>query len=420
MQPHDLTSPLLRCLQDRGFIHQCTDLSELDELCSAQSITGYIGFDLTADSLHVGSLVQIMLLRWLQHFGHKPLVVLGGGTTKIGDPSGKDSSRAMLGFDTIESNKQAISTLLKGFLDTSSDKENTCILVDNASWLDSLSYVEVLRKVGPCMSINRMLSFDSVKTRLEREQNLSFLEFNYMILQAYDFVELAKRYGCCLQLGGSDQWGNIVSGIDLGRRLCKTPLYGLTAPLLTTASGAKMGKTANGAVWLSEQKLSAYDFWQFWRNIEDEDVGRFLKLFTTLPLDRIAELESASGRAINDVKIILANEVTALCHGEEKAETAQRASHQAFAKSQLDDSLPSVNCDSAHLGQEGILLTHLICQLGFSGSNSQARRLIDSGAVKLNDVLVSENNLKVVTATFSGANSIKLTVGKKKIGVLRK
>ena len=407
-------SALLQCLHERGFLYQCTEPEALDALAASDKLTAYIGFDLTADSLHVGSLVQIMLLKWLQVHGHRPVVVLGGGTTKIGDPSGKDSARKMLNYEKIAENKASIKKIFEHYLGVD---ENKRVIVDNATWLDYLSYVELLRDVGPHFSVNRMLSFESVKSRLDREQNLSFLEFNYMILQAYDFVELAKRYGCQLQMGGSDQWGNIVSGIELGRKITKKSLYGLTAPLLTTSSGAKMGKTADGAVWLSQEKLPAYDFWQYWRNVEDLDVVRFFKLFTLLPLEEIQTYEKFSGGAINEAKVRLANEVTTLCHGQEAAQRAEQTAKDTFTSGGMGVALPSLDL-ARYAQEEGVLLTRVLCDLGFSQSNSEARRLILAGAVKLADGKVEEVGFVLKQDDFAQSEKLRLTVGKKKIAVL--
>ena len=354
-------SPLLDCLVSRGFLHQCTDLEALDRSLIEQPVVAYIGFDATSDSLHVGNLVQIMLLRWLQHFGHKPIVLLGGGTTKIGDPSGKDSARKMLTQEDIQHNMNGLRKVLGSFLRFGDATSDAC-LVDNAEWLDALGYISFLRDVGAHFSINRMLTFESVRMRLEREQPLSFLEFNYMILQAYDFIELYKRFGCSLQLGGSDQWGNIVSGIDLGRRILQKPLYGWTAPLLTTASGAKMGKTAQGAVWLAEEKLPVYDFWQFWRNVDDADVAKFLRLFTDIPLETIDAMVQEGGQAINQAKETLADAVTTLCHGSDKAQVAKQTAHDTFVSAGIGSDLPSLELSQADL-EQGVLITKVLTDL---------------------------------------------------------
>jgi tyrosyl-tRNA synthetase len=408
----DGLAPLISCLQDRGFLHQCTDLAGLDQAMQTKPIVAYIGFDATSDSLHVGSLVQIMLLRWLQKFGHKPIILLGGGTTKIGDPSGKDTARKMLTEQDISANMAGIRSVFSQFL-TIGDGPSDAVVVNNADWLDQLGYISFLRDVGAHFSINRMLTFDSVKSRLDREQPLSFLEFNYMILQAYDFIELHKRYGCSLQLGGSDQWGNIVSGIDLGRRVLQAPLYGWTAPLLTTASGAKMGKTAQGAVWLSEHKLPVYDFWQFWRNVDDQDVAKFLKLFTELPLEDIDAMTAVQGQALNEAKVCLADAVTAMCHGHDKAQAAKKTAADTFAQSGLGADLPTVTLSHADLA-EGVALTKLMVDCGFAPSNSAARRLIQGGGVRLGDAKITEIDQMVTQADFDQASELKLAVGKKR------
>jgi len=413
----DNLSPLLQCLIDRGHLHQCTDLDGLDRAAKAGIVTGYIGFDCTADSLHVGSLIQIMMLRRMQQQGHRPIIVLGGGTTKIGDPSGKDEARKLLSDDDIAANMAGIRRNFERFL-TFGDGPTDAILVNNAEWLDSLAYIPFLRDVGRHFSVNRMLAFDSVKLRLEREQPLSFLEFNYMILQAYDFVELARRYGCVLQLGGSDQWGNIVSGTDLGRRLLNRDLYGFTSPLLTTASGAKMGKTASGAVWLSADRLSAYDYWQFWRNTEDADVGRFLRLFTDLPLDEVARLDALGGAEINEAKKILANLATTLAHGEAAAAEAAETARRVFEEGSLGAALPTVEIDAALLDQ-GIAAFELFALAGLAASKGEARRLIKGGGGRLNDqVLVSETQA-ITLGDLSPDGSLKLSSGRKNHIIVR-
>ncbi|MCB2048143.1 MAG: tyrosine--tRNA ligase [Novosphingobium sp.] len=397
-------SSLLRLLDERGYIHQLTDAEGLDKLAASQIVPGYIGFDATAPSLHVGSLVQIMMLRRLQQSGHKPIVVMGGGTTKVGDPSGKDESRKMLTSETIADNIASIRTVFERLL-TFGDGPTDAILVDNDEWLSQLSYIDLLRDVGPHFTINRMLTFDSVKLRLDREQPLTFLEFNYMILQAYDFRELALRYDCRLQMGGSDQWGNIVNGIELGRRMEGRELFGATTPLLTTADGSKMGKTAAGAVWLNEAQLPGYDFWQYWRNCDDRDVGRFLRLFTDLPLDEIARLESLEGAQINDAKVVLANEVTRLCRGEEAASSAEETARQTFAGGVGTD-LPVLD-----LPVEGMTIAAACTAIGFTASNGEAKRKIAEGALWLDDAKVTDPN--------APATPGKLRLGKKKHGVLK-
>ena len=398
-------SDLMRVLEERGYIHQVTDHGALDQLAAKQIVPGYIGFDATAPSLHIGSLVQIMMLRRLQQCGHKPIVVMGGGTTKIGDPSGKDESRQMLTPEGIDQNIATIRTVFERLL-TFGDGPTDAIMVNNDEWLSALGYVELLRDVGPHFTINRMLTFDSVRLRLDREQPLTFLEFNYMILQAYDFVELARRYDCRLQMGGSDQWGNIVNGMELGRRMEGRELFGLTTPLLTTADGAKMGKTAAGAVWLNEDALPAYDFWQYWRNSDDRDVGRFLRLFTDLPLDEIARLESLEGAAINDAKVVLANEVTKLVRGEVAAKAAEATARETFAGGGAGDDLPTLS-----LGADGMRIGAVLTELGFTASNGEAKRKLAEGAVKLDGETVSDPGHVVEVA--DGA-SIKLSLGKKK------
>ena len=404
------TSDLMRVLEGRGYIHQTTDAGALDALAAKQVVPGYIGFDATAPSLHVGSLVQIMMLRRLQQTGHKPIVVMGGGTTKIGDPSGKDESRKMLTAADIDANIAGIRTVFERLL-TFGDGPTDAVMVNNDEWLSELGYIELLRDVGPHFTVNRMLTFDSVKLRLDREQPLTFLEFNYMILQAYDFVELARRYECRLQMGGSDQWGNIVNGMELGRRMESRELFGLTTPLLTTADGAKMGKTASGAVWLNEEQLPAYDFWQYWRNVDDRDVGRFLRLFTDLPLDEIARLEALEGSEINAAKELLANEVTALVRGREAAEGAAQTAAQTFAGGGMGDDLPE-----ATVPPEGMPIVAACTALGFTASNGEAKRKVAEGAVKLDDEKVSDPRHQV---TLGSGETARLSLGKKKHGILR-
>ena len=395
-------STLLRLLEERGYIHQATDAAGLDALASREVVTGYIGFDATAPSLHVGSLVQIMMLRRMQQAGHKPIVLMGGGTTKIGDPSGKDESRKLLTHEKIQENIASIRKVFEHFL-TFGDGPTDAIMVDNADWLDQLAYIDLLRTVGPHFTINRMLTFDSVKLRLDREQPLTFLEFNYMILQAYDFRELSLRHKCVLQLGGSDQWGNIVNGVDLGRRMDGLELFGVTTPLITTADGAKMGKTAQGAVWLDPALLSPYDYWQFWRNADDADVGRFLRLFTDLPLDEIRRLESLPGAEINQAKIVLATETTAMLHGREAAEAA-RATARATFEGGTGEDLPTLQ-----LG-DGMTIAQALTAIGFTTSNGEAKRKVAEGAVRLNDELVADPAMTAVVG--------KLSLGKKKHGLL--
>jgi len=374
-------SDFLQTLAARGFIHQTSDDSGLDDLFASQSVTGYIGFDATASSLHAGSLIQIMMLYWMQQTGHRPIALMGGGTSMIGDPSFKDEARKMLTAEGIEENlvgiRQAFSSYLKF-----TDQGGNALMINNADWLMDINYVEFLRDVGRHFSVNRMLSFDSVKLRLDREQSLSFLEFNYMILQAYDFVELAKRHDCALQMGGSDQWGNIVNGIELGRRMHGMQLYALTSPLLTTSSGAKMGKTASGAVWLNEDRLSPYDFWQYWRNTEDADVERFLKLYTAMPLDEVARLGALQGVEMNEAKKVLATEVTAMLHGRATADQAAETARQTFEQGQTASDLPSIEVSAAELSA-GTGLLSLMVQGGLAASNGEARRSVKAGAVRI-------------------------------------
>ena len=399
-------SSLLRLLDERGYIHQATDAAALDALASSQVVPAYIGFDATAPSLHVGSLVQIMMLRRLQQAGHKPIVLMGGGTSKIGDPSFKDEARKLLDADTIKANIASIRRVFERFL-TFGDGPTDAVLVDNADWLDRLEYIPFLTEVGQHFSVNRMLSFDSVKLRLDREQSLSFLEFNYMILQAYDFRELATRAGCRLQMGGSDQWGNIVNGVELARRMDGLEVYGLTTPLITTADGGKMGKSTSGAVWLNADQLAPYDYWQFWRNTADADVVRFLKLFTDLPLDRIDEVGRLEGAGINDAKVVLASEATAMLHGRDAARSAEDTARATFAGGGSGEDLPTVKVD----GQIGIVAA--LTGLGFAASNGEARRKIGEGAVKLDGVTVDDPALVVVVD-----GPIKLSLGKKRHGLL--
>ena len=401
-------SSLLRLLDERGYIHQATDGAGLDALASREAVTGYIGFDATAPSLHVGSLVQIMMLRRMQQAGHKPIVLMGGGTTKIGDPSGKDESRKLLSHEDIQANITSIRKVFEHFL-TFGDGPTDAIMVDNDEWLGQLAYIDLLRTVGPHFTVNRMLTFDSVKLRLDREQPLTFLEFNYMILQAYDFRELSLRHKCVLQLGGSDQWGNIVNGVDLARRMDGTDLFGVTTPLITTADGAKMGKTASGAVWLNADQLSAYDYWQFWRNTADADVVKFLKLFTDLPLERIEELGQLEGQAINEAKIALANEATAMLHGREAAEAAAETARRTFEDGAAGGDLPTLAVPEGSIG-----VVQALTGLGFAASNGEARRKIGEGAVKLNGETVSDPMLVIEV----GSEPVKLSLGKKRHGLL--
>lgn len=410
-------SDYMHTLHSRGYIHQVSDESGLDKLLAEKCVTSYIGFDATAPSLHAGSLVQIMLLYWFQQCGHRPIALMGGGTTMVGDPSGKDESRQLLTTEKIAKNKEGIKDVFSRFLQFG-EGGNKAIMADNADWLLSLNYVDFLRDVGRHLSVNQMLARDSVKLRLEREQHLSFLEFNYMCLQAYDFTELARRYDCQLQMGGSDQWGNIVSGVDLGRRMGTADLYALTTPLLTTASGAKMGKTAVGAVWLSEHHLPVYDYWQYWRNAEDGDVGRFMKLFTTLPLDEIERYGSLEGSELNEAKKVLATEATAMVHGREAAEAAAETARKTFEEGQAADTLPSFSVPASDLSA-GIGLLSLIVQAGLASSNGEARRQVKGGAIRLNDSAVSDERLMVDNGYLNDDGAIKLSMGKKRHFLVR-
>ena len=410
-------SSFLRAVTDRGYLHQCTDLDALDARAADSTIAAYIGFDCTADSLHVGSLVQIMLLRRLQQSGHKPIVLLGGGTTRIGDPSGKDSARQLLTDAEIGRNMAGIRDVFERFL-TFGDGPSDAIMVNNADWLSGIDYIDFLRDYGRHFSVNRMLSFDSVKLRLEREQPLTFLEFNYMILQAYDFVELARRHDCILQMGGSDQWGNIVNGVDLGRRVDERALFGLTAPLITTASGAKMGKTADGAVWLNEDRLSAYDYWQYWRNTEDADVGRFLRLFTDMAVDEIARLEQLEGAEINDAKKALADHATALCRGAGAAASAAGTAQQVFEKGGLGDDLPVVTVTRDEL-DAGMPAIEAFRRAGLCASNGEARRLIRGGGARINDRPVDSESREIGAGDLNADGVVKLSAGKKRHALIR-
>jgi tyrosyl-tRNA synthetase len=401
-------SGLLTLLDERGYIHQLTDAGGLDSLASKGPVTGYIGFDATAPSLHVGSLVQIMMLRRMQQSGHRPVVLMGGGTTKVGDPSGKDESRRLLTEEDIAANIAGIRKVFERFLDFG-DGPTGAILLDNAEWLDGLEYLPFLREVGRHFTINRMLTFDSVRLRLDREQPLTFLEFNYMILQAYDFLELSRRVGCRLQLGGSDQWGNIVNGIELARRVDGTEVFGLTTPLITTADGGKMGKTAQGAVWLNADALSPYDYWQFWRNTDDNDVGKFLRLFTDMPLDEIARLESLEGAEINQAKVALANAATAMLHGEEGARAAEETARQTFEQGGVGADLPTIS-----IGGEETGVTEALVALGFCSSKGEAKRKIAEGAVKLDGEVVRDHDFAIGLSDAP----VKISHGKKRHGLL--
>jgi tyrosyl-tRNA synthetase len=405
-------SDFLNVLATRGFIHQVSEPEALDALARSSTITGYIGFDCTAPSLHVGSLLPIMLLYWLQQTGHRPIALMGGGTTRVGDPSGKDESRRLLSDDDINQNLKGIRAIFARFLrfadQGAKNSANDAIMANNADWLNALNYIDFLRDIGRHFSINRMLSFDSVKLRLERQQELSFLEFNYMILQAYDFVELYRRHGCVLQMGGSDQWGNIVSGIDLGRRLHNAQFFALTAPLITTSSGAKMGKTASGAVWLSADQVSPYEYWQYWRNADDGDVVRFLKLFTVLPLNEIERLAALKGSEINEAKKVLATEATALIHGREAAERAAATARTTFEEGGLGSELPTLSV------KNGESVVSAVTRIGFSSSNAQARQFVRDGAVYLGDVKITDISTKISPAYFGADGRSVLRVGKKR------
>ncbi len=410
-------SDFLSVLVSRGFIHQVSEPDALDSLAAKGSITGYIGFDCTAPSLHVGSLLPIMMLHWMQQTGHKPIALMGGGTTRVGDPSGKDESRKILTDADIAANLSGIRTVFSKFLKFG-DGKSDALMMNNNDWLAPLNYIDFLRDVGKHFSVNRMLSFDSVKLRLDRQHELSFLEFNYMILQAYDFVELHKRTGCVLQMGGSDQWGNIVNGIDLGRRMANAQLFALTSPLLTTSAGAKMGKTAAGAIWLNEDRLSAYDYWQFWRNTEDADVERFLKLFTVMPLDEVARLAALKGQDINEAKKILATEATALVHGRAAADAASDTARQTFEEGAVAQNLPTFEIPRKDLESGyGILVANVA--VGFVKSNGEARRQIQSGGIRVNDVAVTDEKMTLTPANLTPEGVIKLSMGKKRHALLK-
>lgn len=410
-------SDFLRTLDERGFIHQISDESGLDELFAKETVTAYIGYDPTASSLHVGHLTQIMMLHWMQKTGHQPISLMGGGTGMVGDPSFKEEARKLMTIDMIEDNITSLKHVFANYLDYDR-AENPALMINNADWLRGLNYLEFLRDVGRHFSVNRMLSFDSVKTRLDREQSLSFLEFNYMILQAYDYVELNQRTGCRLQMGGSDQWGNIINGIDLGHRMGTPQLYALTSPLLTTSSGAKMGKSASGAVWLNKDLLPVYDFWQYWRNTEDADVVRFAKLFTTLPMDEIARIAALGGSEINEAKKILATEVTAILHGRTAAEEAAETARKTFEEGALAENLPSIEVPVSEL-EAGLGVLSLIVRAGLAGSNGEARRHVQGGAVKINDQGVSDERQMIGTGEVTSDGVIKLSVGKKKHVLVR-
>ncbi len=412
----EFKSDFLRVMAERGFIHQCSDPQGLDAALSEGMVTAYVGYDCTARSFHVGSLVSIMMLRWLQKTGHRPITLMGGGTTRVGDPSGKDESRKLLTYDEIEANKQSLRETFARFVDFDGGP-NAAIMIDNAEWLAPLNYIDFLRDVGRFFSVNRMLAMDSVKLRLDREHELSFLEFNYMVLQAYDFTELNRRHGCIVQIGGSDQWGNIVNGIDLGRRMGLPQLYALTCPLLTTSSGAKMGKTAQGAVWLNADLKSPYEYWQFWRNAEDADVGRFLKLYTELPLDEIARLEALDGGEINEAKKVLATEATALLHGRAAAAEAAEAARRTFEEGGRAEALPTIAVPVNEL-EAGIGVLALFVRAGLVASNGEARRQIRGGGLRLNDVAIANETATVSAGDIIGG-VVKLSLGRKKHVLVR-
>ena len=411
------TSDFLNILETRGFIHQMSDAAGLDALAAKGDVTAYVGYDCTASSLHVGHLLSIMMLHWLQQTGNKPIVLMGGGTTRVGDPSGRDETRKLLTYEQIDANKESIKGTFSKLVRFGAGKSDA-VMADNAEWLTTLNYIEMLRDVGRHFSINRMLTMDSVRMRLEREQELSFIEFNYMILQSYDFVELSRRYGCNLQMGGSDQWGNIVNGIDLGRRMGTHQLYALTCPLLTTSSGAKMGKTAAGAVWLNADLLSHYDYWQFWRNTEDGDVERFLKLFTLLPMDEIAKLAALKGQEINEAKKVLATEATALLRGREAAEAASETARKTFEEGAVAVDLPTLEIARGELNA-GAAVLGLFVKAGLVASNGEARRQIKGGGLRVNDVAVTDEKLVLTAKDLTSEGVVKLSMGRKKHVLLK-
>ncbi|MDC0136582.1 tyrosine--tRNA ligase [Sulfitobacter sp.] len=408
-------SDFVRVMMERGFLADCTDYQGLDEALLKGAMPGYIGFDATAKSLHVGSLIQIMMLRWLQKTGGKPITLMGGGTTKVGDPSFRADERPLLTPEQIDGNISTIKQVFSAYL-TYGDGPSDAMMINNAEWLDGLNYLEFLRDIGRHFSINRMLAFESVKSRLDREQSLSFLEFNYMILQAYDFMELHRRYGCVLQMGGSDQWGNIVNGIDLTRRVIDGEVYGLTSPLLTTSDGKKMGKSQSGAIWLNPDMLSPYEFWQFWRNTTDADVGRFLKLYTELPVDECDRLGALEGSEINEAKICLANEVTGLLHGADAAAAAEATSREVFEKGGVGDDLPTLTLTAAEIG-DGISIVQLIVKSGLAGSGKEAKRLISESGAKFNDEPLTDAGMMIDANAL--ATPIKLSAGKKRHALIQ-
>ena len=405
-------SNFLKIISDRGFIQDCSDFDTLDKLASDEKLIAYIGFDCTAPTLHAGSLLQIMLLRWFQKTGNKPIVLMGGGTTKVGDPSGKDESRKLLTSEIINKNMEGIKKCFSNYLEFGS-KKSDAIMVDNADWLDRLSYIDFLREYGQHFTINKMIKFDSVQLRLEREQPLSFLEFNYMVLQAFDFLELARRYKCNMQMGGSDQWGNIINGIELGRKTDGLNLLGLTSPLLTSSSGAKMGKTASGAIWLDQERTPAYEFWQYWRNTDDQDVCKFLKLFTEVNLDEISKFEKIRGSELNEAKIMLATEVTSLCHGKEIALASEKVARDTFSDSKFSSDLPTTNLPREDL-TVGVPAFEILSKTGIVKSKAEARRLIKGGGFRINDKII-ENELEAISDAAENQDGfIKLSVGKKR------
>jgi len=410
-------SDFMQIVHERGMVHQCSDAARLDELLSSGTRTAYIGFDCTADSLHIGSLLQIMMLRWWQKTGHKPIALMGGGTTKVGDPSGRDESRQLLTDEQIAANMAGIRRIFDKYI-TFGDRPRDALMVNNADWLEQLRYIPLLRDVGPHFSVNRMLTMDSVRLRLERDQPLTFLEFNYMILQSYDFAELKRRHDCILQMGGSDQWGNIVMGADLGRRMDGAELFALTTPLIATASGAKMGKTAAGAVWLNAERVSPYDFWQYWRNVEDEDVGRFLRLFTELPLREIARLEKLQGQEINEAKKILATQITWLAHGEQAATEAVGTARRTFEEGGKADTLPTVTVPRAQFA-EGLPAFELFHQAGLAPSRTEARKLIKGGGGRLNDKPIASDAAVIKDSDLDADGTLKLSAGRKRHVLVR-
>ncbi len=414
----DYKSDFLRILSERGYIHQISDVAGLDQLAAARKLVAYVGYDCTASSLHIGHLISIMMLHWLQQTGNKPIALMGGGTTRVGDPSGRDETRKILSYEQIDANKESIKGTFSKFL-TFGSSTSDAVMADNAEWLTKLNYIEMLRDVGRHFSINRMLTMDSVKLRLDRDQELSFIEFNYMILQSYDFVELARRYGCNTQMGGSDQWGNIVNGVDLGRRMGTHQLYALTCPLLTTSSGAKMGKTAAGAVWLNADMLPVYDYWQFWRNTEDGDVARFLKLFTTMPLAEVAKLAALKGQEINEAKKVLATEATALLHGRAAAEQAAGTARTTFEEGAIAESLPTVEVPRAELEKGLGVLSAFADKTGLVASNGEARRQIKGGGLKVNDSAVTDEKMALSLKDVTPEGVIKLSLGRKKHVLLK-